>query len=211
MGIKERKEREKERRRQQILVAAKRVFVNKGFGKATMEDIANEAELSPGTLYLYFKSKDELCASLSVRILEYLIIRMEHLNGEKMLDTKQKIFQLKRALLDVYEFDPLIFRNLFYLKSSEAVQQLSPELMDEINALACTAMDKMTSFFEAGTRKESGVCRHPREITEILWAMFYGIILWGKDTNALDQKDENAHLEKLVSRAFEIFERGVYV
>ena len=49
MGIQERKEREKERRRQQIMVAAKRVFSEKGFNKATMEDIAHEAELSPGT------------------------------------------------------------------------------------------------------------------------------------------------------------------
>ncbi len=48
MGIQERKEREKERRRQQIMVAAKRVFSDKGFNKATMEDIAQEAELSPG-------------------------------------------------------------------------------------------------------------------------------------------------------------------
>ena len=54
MGIQERKERERERRRQQIMVAAKRVFSVKGFGKTTMEDIAKDAELSPGTLYLYF-------------------------------------------------------------------------------------------------------------------------------------------------------------
>ena len=45
MGIQERKERERERRRQQIMVAAKRVFTDKGFGKATMEDIANEFDL----------------------------------------------------------------------------------------------------------------------------------------------------------------------
>jgi AcrR family transcriptional regulator len=41
MGIRERKEREKERRRQQIMVAAKKVFTDKGFSKATMDDIAN--------------------------------------------------------------------------------------------------------------------------------------------------------------------------
>ena len=64
MGIQERKEREKERRRQQIMVAAKRVFSEKGFNKATMEDIAQEAELSPGTLYLYFKNKDALVAEI---------------------------------------------------------------------------------------------------------------------------------------------------
>ena len=60
MGIQERKERERERRRQQIIVAAKKVFSEKGFNKATMDDIAGEAELSPGTLYLYFKNKEEL-------------------------------------------------------------------------------------------------------------------------------------------------------
>lgn len=81
MGIRERKEREKERRRQQIIVAAKRVFTSKGFNKATMEDIAQEAELSPGTLYLYFKNKEELYASLSLRILQYLHIRVEHVNN----------------------------------------------------------------------------------------------------------------------------------
>lgn len=43
MGIHERKEREKERRRQQIMVAAKRVFSLSGFSKSTMEDIAREA------------------------------------------------------------------------------------------------------------------------------------------------------------------------
>ncbi|MDJ0990367.1 MAG: helix-turn-helix domain-containing protein, partial [Desulfobacterales bacterium] len=36
------------------MVAAKKVFSIKGFTKTTMEDIAREAELSPGTLYLYF-------------------------------------------------------------------------------------------------------------------------------------------------------------
>jgi AcrR family transcriptional regulator len=82
MGIQERKEREKERRRQQIIVAAKRVFSEKGFNKATMEDIAKEAELSPGTLYLYFKNKEELYASLSLRILQYLHIRVTHVNKE---------------------------------------------------------------------------------------------------------------------------------
>ena len=66
MGIHERKERERERRRQQIIVAAKRVFIRKGLSKTTMEDIANESELSPGTLYLYFKNKEELYASLSL-------------------------------------------------------------------------------------------------------------------------------------------------
>jgi AcrR family transcriptional regulator len=96
MGIQERKERERERRRQQIMVAAKRVFSVKGFSKATMEDIAKEAELSPGTLYLYFKNKDELYASLSLRILQYLLIRLEHVNNEPDLTPDQMVEVIKR-------------------------------------------------------------------------------------------------------------------
>ncbi len=77
MGIQERKRRERKRRRRQIMTAARKVFSIKGFTKTTMEDIAREAELSPGTLYLYFKNKEELYASLSVEILEHLHNRLK--------------------------------------------------------------------------------------------------------------------------------------
>jgi TetR/AcrR family transcriptional regulator len=60
MGIAERKEREKQQRRDEIIHAAEKVFISRGFKNATMEDIADEAELSKGTLYLYFNSKEEL-------------------------------------------------------------------------------------------------------------------------------------------------------
>jgi AcrR family transcriptional regulator len=130
MGIHERKEREKERRRQQIMVAAKRVFSGSGFSKSTMEDIAREAELSPGTIYLYFKNKDELYASLSVRILHYLSIRLKHVIENKDLQPEQYIDALKQAMLDVYDFDPLIVINLFQLQSSETLKNLTPELLE---------------------------------------------------------------------------------
>jgi len=84
MGIEERKEREKQMRRQQIMDAAKKVFASKGFGGATMENIAEEAEFSPATLYLYFKNKDELFASLNLRMLQDLIRRMEHVRDGKI-------------------------------------------------------------------------------------------------------------------------------
>src|SRR5210317_209582 len=141
MGIKERKEREKGRRRQQIMVAAKRVFSNKGFSKTTMEDIAKEAELSPGTLYLYFKNKDELFSSLSIRILQYLNIRLEHVVNEKSNQTAdQKIEALKEAMLDVYKFDPLMLINMFHLQSSETMKNLSPELIEDIKTLSQSSL-----------------------------------------------------------------------
>ena len=136
MGIQERKERERERRRQQIIVAAKRVFSSKGFSKATMEDIAKEAELSPGTLYLYFKNKDELYASLSLRILHYLYIRLEHLNHGDHQGHQHRLDALKDAMYDVYQFDPMILITMFHLQSSETLRNLTPELLTEIKRLS---------------------------------------------------------------------------
>lgn len=60
MGIAERREREREQRKLDIISAAERVFSLKGYSDATMDDIAQAAELSRGTLYLYFKGKDEV-------------------------------------------------------------------------------------------------------------------------------------------------------
>lgn len=52
-----RKERDLLLRKTDILKAAERVFALKGYDKATIQDIAKEAEYAPGTLYLYFKDK----------------------------------------------------------------------------------------------------------------------------------------------------------
>lgn len=72
MGIVERKEREKEARRSAILDAAEVIFREKGFGTATMDDIAKRAELAKGTVYLYYRSKEELQLGLVHRGLEML-------------------------------------------------------------------------------------------------------------------------------------------
>ncbi|MCX6560350.1 MAG: helix-turn-helix domain containing protein [Candidatus Aminicenantes bacterium] len=60
MGVKERREREEGARLAAIIVAAERVFMERGYFHARMEDIAEAAELAKGTIYYYFKSKDEI-------------------------------------------------------------------------------------------------------------------------------------------------------
>ena len=67
MGTAERREREKEQRRNDIIDAAEKIFFSKGMETATMDEIADEAELSKGTLYLYFKSKEELFHAICQR------------------------------------------------------------------------------------------------------------------------------------------------
>ena len=67
MGIAERKEREKQQRKNDIIDAAERIFFTRGFAGSTMDEVAEEAELSKGTLYLYFKSRDDLQFAIFMR------------------------------------------------------------------------------------------------------------------------------------------------
>ena len=61
-----RKEREREARRKEILESATHLFSNRDFHEVTVEEIAQDVELSKGTLYLYFKNKDDLFFSIVV-------------------------------------------------------------------------------------------------------------------------------------------------
>lgn len=207
MGIQERKERERGRRRQQIMIAAKRVFYTKGFAKVTMEDIAREAELSPGTLYLYFKSKDELCASLSLRILQYLNVKLRHVSAEKGLDGQQKLEALKDAIIDVYEFDPLILISLFHLQSSEILKNLSPQLLTDIKELFSSSLGAMSDIFNEGINKGILVDKKPEALADLLWALFSGIVLWGESKKIMDNNED--YLKQALETAFEVFLLGI--
>ncbi|NNF97813.1 MAG: TetR/AcrR family transcriptional regulator [Desulfobacteraceae bacterium] len=207
MGIQERKEREKERRRQQIIVAAKRVFSEKGFNKATMEDIAKEAELSPGTLYLYFKNKEELYASLSLRILQYLHIRVEHVIKETELDCRGKLKALMEAMYDVYDFDPLIIINMFHLQSSETLKNLSDQLLAEIKNLSQKSIGAIAEIFEEGIEQGIFIDRHPVALADIFWAMFSGVVLWEASKKIINENKD--YLKPTLETAFYIFESGI--
>ena len=207
MGIQERKEREKERRRQQIIVAAKRVFSEKGFNKATMEDIAKEAELSPGTLYLYFKNKEELYASLSLRILQYLHIRVTHVNKDAALSPEQKLSALIEAMYDVYDFDPLTIINMFHLQSSETLKHLSESLLEEIKQLSQKSIGAIAKIFEEGMQKGIYVDRHPVALADIFWSLFSGVVLWEASKKIISSDKD--YLKSTLATAFELFERGI--
>ena len=64
MGIKQRKDREREEKKDLILDAAKRISIEEGFEKVSIRKIAEEIEYSPGTIYLYFKNRDEILFEL---------------------------------------------------------------------------------------------------------------------------------------------------
>jgi len=76
MGIAERRKREKAARRREIISCARDIILRQGVERVTMEEIAQKAELSKATLYLYFSNKEsifnEICEESAQRFLEYM-------------------------------------------------------------------------------------------------------------------------------------------
>ncbi len=79
MGVKERRKREKENLRQEILDAARELFVNEGYESVSMRKIAEKIEYSPTTIYLYFKDKAELLHQLTEETFAKLVQRLEQI------------------------------------------------------------------------------------------------------------------------------------
>jgi len=177
MGIEERKERERKMRRRQIMDAAKKVFASKGFGGATIESIAEEAEFSPATIYLYFKSKDDLFANLNITMLKHLISKMEDVR-DKPLRPEKKIRELAKALYDVYLMDPLNVVNILRYQSKERLKNLSPELLTQISEYTRRYMNAVSQIFEEGAQNGDFLDRNPAAFADIVWSLFSGLVLW---------------------------------
>jgi len=207
MGIQDRKEREKEQRRNQIIVAARKVFHEKGFTKATMKDIANEAELGFGTLYLYFKNKEELFAALSLRVLHYFNMRISHIMNQGNLSKMQQLDALKNVLLDVYNYDPLVTINMYHLQSSQTLKNLPENLLDEITNLARYSTIAIAKIFKEGIDAGLFIKKNPFALADIFGALFSGIVLWETSKHFLD--DKKNHLKSTIEIAYEIFNRGI--
>ena len=84
MGVKERRAREKEQLRHQILSAARELFVNEGYENVSMRKIADKIEYSPTTIYLYFKDKADLLDSVCKETLLSLLNTLELLKRDKI-------------------------------------------------------------------------------------------------------------------------------
>lgn len=100
MGIKERREREKENLRQDILDVAREMFATEGYESVSMRKIADKIEYSATTIYLYFKDKNELLYQICEETFAQL--------GEKIRAVSEPetdlIIRLKKGLRAYIEF-----------------------------------------------------------------------------------------------------------
>ncbi len=207
MGIQERKDREKTLRRQQILNAAKELFLIKGFRSTTMEEIAQKAELSPATIYLYFKNKDELYAKLNIISMQYLFDKFENIYKSKKLSPVSKILKIKDAMYDTFRYDPLILRNIFHIQLEDALPSLSKELLDQVNHISWKALTMISNVYEEGVRQGKFREGLGIEHADIVWATFTGLVIWEESKRKLDSRKD--FLKTTLDRAFDIFCRGI--
>ena len=129
MGIQERKVREKKARQSAILEAAKGIFFKKGFQGTTMDQIAYAAELSKGSLYNYFPSKEDLYVTL---VLEGFEILSSMLTKAAVVQSPwdQKLEILGRTYYGFFLKYPEYFHVLFFMQHDDLGAKVSQPLYD---------------------------------------------------------------------------------
>ena len=124
MGITERKKREKERRRMDILDAAEKLFFSRSYEDVSMDDIAREVELNKATLYLYFKNKEALYASIVLRGVE--ILKTKYLECmEQELSGIEKVMLMGRTYYE-YSLEYPDYLRMIHFYGSERFSKENP-------------------------------------------------------------------------------------
>ncbi len=115
----------KERTRRKILQAALWIFSNKGFYRATTKEISDKAGIAEGTLFNYFKTKEDLALYFFEQEIAGLI---EWFSGQPRLrkaDLAEKLFAIiHRHLEQIGPHEEFI--GAVYLRALQPVSKLSP-------------------------------------------------------------------------------------
>ena len=100
MGSTQRRAREKEGLREEILDAARTLFVKEGYDSVSIRKIADRIEYAPGTIYLYFRDKAEILDRICEETFAKLIARMQAIEN----DTSAPLDKLRRGLRTYIQF-----------------------------------------------------------------------------------------------------------
>ena len=170
-------------RKTQILNAAEGVFTKRGFNEARMDDIAEKTGLSKGTLYLYFKSKDDLIIAILERIFQREFRQLEDLQEDDIsasdammnltdLITKD-IVSMLRLIPIIYNFLALAFRNKYVQRA----------LKDYINHYLNILIPIIQRGIDAGEFRSVDA----REVAIAAGAIIEGtMLLWVYDKSIID-------------------------
>jgi AcrR family transcriptional regulator len=176
MTIKDRKEREKLARKETILDAAREVFFKNGFQATTMDQIAEAAELSKGSLYLHFPTKEELYVAIHIEGLELLHDRFRKaVKGVE--DWETRLRNIGRAYYDFYREEKNYSQILFLLQHGEIASKVSDEVVETCFDLGYACLGILCRALEDGMAKGEIQSQDPMKLAIILWGSLNGVIL----------------------------------
>ena len=188
MAVAARRERERTARREAILDAAQELIAEQGYHGMRMDGVAEAAELSKGTLYLYFENKDALCAAVATRLLDVLLPFIE----EALEEASDGLDAVQRLLLKYYEFteeNPHHFRfAMEWLSAGERMDD-SSEAFQIYRGRVGHILSLVVRSVQRGQADGSiraDIDPLPQAIQ--LWTSFLGVVMVGLNKEGMAQR-----------------------
>jgi TetR/AcrR family transcriptional regulator len=171
-----RRQREQVERRKSILKAAREVFFKKGFMAATMDAIADRCGLAKGTIYLYFKSKEELYVSLMAEgmgLLKKELEKIIHLP----LPSDKLLGEVLQTYYTFYQRKRQYFRIMFLSSQPDVRERVPDDLLRQCMDSARDCMRILSDVIQGGVESEVFREVNPWAVANILWSTVNGIIM----------------------------------
>ncbi len=169
MGIRERKIREKEQLRQQILDAARELFFEEGYGNVSMRKVAEKIEYSPTTIYLYFKNKTDLLIAISENILNDLLDTLQALSE----DSRDPLRNLRSSAKAYAEF------GLSHPKDFELIFIIRPQYQEGLRLTEGSAGERafryLRTMVSACVRQNKFRQADVETTAQALWSAMHGV------------------------------------
>jgi AcrR family transcriptional regulator len=169
MGIQERKERDKEDLRRKIITAATELFREETYATVSMRKIAKRVEYSVGTLYLYYKDKDELFLAVQGAAFERAFSFIQELQTTG--DPVEKLRNLGERYLRFGMENPDLYRLMFMMEHPM-------QAMEEGDAwhAGIELHNLLTSIVKECVSAGRIVSDDPDRLSFALWALVHGMV-----------------------------------
>ncbi len=187
MSLKERREREKIERRKQILDAARFLLFEKGLNATSMNQIAKQAEIGVGTIYFYYKSKEELFAQLQAEGLELLYSKTKKACDKepefagKLKNAAQVFFKFSKENKDYYDIIN------YFLSAPEQI--FTPGLKDQVDKHGDKVISLVENILIEGIKSGDFKKIDSRRYSILFWATLYGLTHFKKLKNTILKGD----------------------
>jgi AcrR family transcriptional regulator len=170
MGLKARREREREALRQVIMDAARELFVEEGFENVSMRRIAEKIEYSPTTIYLYFEDKLSLLYAICQETFARLTKRLE----ANARETEDPLERLRKGCRAYIEFG-LKHPNHYKLTFITLPQHPKGPGWKLEESMGMKAYGHMRAAVEACIEKKIFRATDVDAVSQMLWAAGHGV------------------------------------